>query len=128
MVLKFLTKYANGYLCAATSYYPSCAYAENGGLWKGASEDYVDYATWLEDSINSSNSAEFIKGQTAQVNVLHYVKDSENWTKFVDDPFSGSASIRTEVASIPGYVFLDNKTPQQAIDAVLAKLRDYIKQ
>lgn len=128
MLLKFLTKYANGYLCAATSYYPSCAYAENGGLWKGASEDYVDYATWLEDSINSSNSAEFIKGQTAQVNVLHYVKDSENWTKFVDDPFSGSASIRTEVASIPGYVFLDNKTPQQAIDAVLAKLRDYIKQ
>ena len=32
MLLKFLTKYANGYLCAMTGYYPSCPYAETGKL------------------------------------------------------------------------------------------------
>ena len=127
MLLKFLTKYANGYLCSQTSYYPSCSYAENGGMWEGATDDYVDYKTWLNDSYTSANIAESIKGQTAKINVDYYVKESENWTKFVDQPFAGSASIRTEVASIPGYVFLDGKTPEQAINEVLKKLSDYIK-
>lgn len=126
-LIKFLTKYANGYLCAKTSYYPSCAYAEKGGMWAGASDDFQDYATFMQESITSINTTERIKGQTAKVNTDYYVKDSENWTKFVDQPFAGSASIRTEVAAIPGYVFLDKKTPQQAIEIVKKKLSDYVK-
>ena len=128
MLLKFLTKYANGYICQATGYYPSCSYAETGGMWKGFDpEVYVDYATWLEDTEASGNVAEEIKAQTARVNLDYYVKASENWTKFVDQPFPGSASIRTEVANGPKYVFIDGMTPQQAIDRLLERLGDYIK-
>ena len=127
-LLKFLTKYANGYLCSQTSYYPASEYAESGKMWAGYDEEtYVDYATWLEDSVSSGNEVERIKGQTAKINVDYYVKTSEKWTKFVDQPFAGSASIRQEVASVPKYVFLDKKTPQQAIDEVLKNLRDYVK-
>lgn len=128
MLLKFLTKYANGYLCAATGYYPASSYAELGGMWKGYNdENYIDYSTWLDDSKNSPNVSERIKAQTAQVNLDKYVKESEKWTKFVDQPFAGSASIRTEVASIPGYVFIDKMTPQKAVEEVLKKLQDYVK-
>ena len=128
MLLKFLTKYANGYICQATGYYPASAYAENGGLWKGADpEDYVDYKTWLDDTEESSNTSELIKAQTAKINIDYYVKASEQWTKFVDQPFPGSASIRVEVANAPKYVFIDGKTPRQALDAVLERLGDYIK-
>ena len=128
MLLKFLTKYANGYICQATGYYPSSPYAELGGMWKGFDpEVYVDYATWLEDTEASGNVAEEIKAQTARVNLDYYVKDSEHWTKFVDQPFPGSASIRTEVANGPKYVFIDGMTPQQAIDKLLERLGDYIK-
>ena len=128
LLLKFLTKYANGYICSQTSYYPASAYAENGGMWNGVDESaYIDYKTWLEDSMESANTVERIKGQTAKINVDYYVKATEKWTKFVDQPFAGSASIRQEVQSIPKYVFLDGKTPQQAIDEVLKNLQDYVK-
>ena len=128
MLLKFLTKYANGYICQATGYYPSSSYAENGGMWKGADpEEYVDYATWLEDTAESSNTTELIKAQTAKINLDYYVKDSENWTKFVDQPFPGSASVRLEVANAPKYVFIDKMTPREALDAVLGRLQDYVK-
>ena len=68
-----------------------------------------------------------LKAQTASVNTYYYVKATENWTKFVDQPFPGSAKIRTEVANIPKYILIDGMTPQQAIDAVLERLGDYIK-
>ena len=128
MLLKFLTKYANGYICSQTSYYPASPYAELGGMWKGADEEkYVDYATWLGDSLESPNTTERIKGQTANINVDYYIKATEKWTKFVDQPFPGSASVREEVASVPKYVFLDKMEPQKAIDEVLKQLRDYVR-
>ncbi len=127
LLVKFLTKYANGYLCAATGYYPSSPYAENGGMWQGATEDYVDYATFIEEGASSINVSEQIKAQTAKINTDYYVKDSENWTKFVDQPFPGSASIRTQVANVPKFIFIDKMTPQNAINAVLERLQDYIK-
>lgn len=127
LLVKFLTKYANGYLCAATGYYPSCSYAENGGMWKGDIEEYIDYATFMEEGKTSINTTEKIKAQTAAINTEYYVKDSENWTKFVDQPFPGSASIRTQVANVPKFLFIDKMNPQQAIDAVLERLQDYIK-
>ena len=127
MLIKFLTKYANGYLSAATGYYPASPYAETGGMWKGASEDYVDYASFMEEGLTSANTSERIKAQTAAVNTDYYVKASENWTKFVDQPFPGSASIRTQVANIPKFLLIDNMEPQAAINAVLERLQDYIK-
>ena len=130
MLIKFLTKYANGYICGQTGYYPSSAYAETDdfGLWKGADEDMYDsYQTWLSNVDELSSTTEKIKAQTATINTDYYVKASEKWTKFVDDPFPGSASIRTEVANAPKYLFIDKNTPRQAIDKVLAQLSDYIK-
>ena len=127
LLVKFLTKYANGYLCAATGYYPASPYAENGGMWEGATEDYVDYATFIQDGATSINVSEQIKAQTAKINTDYYVKEGEGWTKFVDQPFPGSASIRTQVANIPKFIFIDKMTPQAAINAVLERLQDYIK-
>ena len=128
LLLKFLTKYANGYLCAETGYYPSCAYAEEGGLWKNYNEDvYFDYDTWLKSVTPLSSTTEKIKAQTAQVNIDTYVKASENWTKFVDQPFPGSASIRTEVANAPKYLFIDGLSAQESIDKVLRAIPDYVK-
>ena len=129
LLVKFLTKYANGYLCAATGYYPSSPYAENGGMWEGATDDYVDYATFVEETETNplASTAEKIKAQTAKINTDYYVKESENWTKFVDQPFPGSASIRTQVANVPKFIFIDKMTPQAAINAVLERLQDYIK-
>ena len=129
LLVKFLTKYANGYLCAATGYYPASPYAENGGMWEGASEDYVDYATFVEETETNpfASASEIIKAQTAKINTDYYVKEGEGWTKFVDQPFPGSASIRTQVANIPKFIFIDKMTPQAAINAVLERLQDYIK-
>ena len=128
ILLKFLTKYANGYLCAETGYYPSCEYAETGGLWKDYDDEtYIDYKTWLDSVTPLSSTTEKIKAQTAQVNIDTYVKESEKWTKFIDQPFPGSASIRLEVANAPKYLFIDGSTPQEAIDKVLKNIPDYIK-
>lgn len=127
LLVKFLTKYANGYLCAATGYYPASPYAENGGMWNGDIEEYVDYASFMEEGKTSLSTAEKIKAQTAAINTDYYVKASEKWTKFVDQPFPGSASIRTQVANVPKFLFIDKMTPQGAIDAVLERLQDYIK-
>ena len=128
-LLKFLTKYANGYICASTGYFPSCPYAENGNLWVGGNvEEYVDYATWIEDSQNPlASMSEKVRAQTANVNIDHYIKDSENWTKFVDQPFPGSADIRTQVAAIPGWVFYNTYNPQAAINKMYEILSDYVK-
>ena len=96
-------------------------------MWEGATDDYVDYATFIEEGASSINVSERIKAQTAKINTDYYVKDSENWTKFVDQPFPGSASIRTQVANVPKFIFIDKMTPQNAINAVLERLQDYIK-
>lgn len=133
-LLKFLTKYANGAFCAATGYYPSCPYAEkagdNGvsGMWEGYSEDdFTDYSTWLQDSLDSLNQTDNMRAQTAQVNLDSYVDEASNWTKFVDQPFSGSADVRTAVAAIVPWVLTGEKTPQQAIDTIYAQLSDYVR-
>lgn len=135
MLVKFLSKYANGAICALTGYYPSSPFAENGGMWAGGSmEDWEDYATWVEGALVGS-SAEKIRAQTAEVNIEHYVKDSENWTKFVDVPFAGSADIRDTVSSGPGYVFYETygtkgnvqSVIDGALNALYDKLRDYVK-
>lgn len=126
-LLKFLTKYANGYVCSQMGYYPASPYAENGGSWEGVEEeDFPDYHTWYLDSLDSANMTESIKAQTAGINYDYYVKDTEHWTKFVDQPFPGSAAIRLGVANIPKYVLIDKMTPQAAINKALESLRDYI--
>ena len=128
-LVKFLTKYANGALCAATGYYPSTEYAEKGGMWAGYDEDeFVDYDTWYDDASSSPSSAEIIKGQAAMINRNYYINPSENWTKFIDQPFAGSAAVRTAVATIPGYLLTEDLDPQAAINKCLSTLRDYIKQ
>ena len=128
-LLKFLTKYANGYICSETGYYPSSAYAENGGMWVGGNvEEYVNYVEWIEASENPiASSTEKIRAQTAQVNLDYYINPAQGWHKFVDQPFPGSADVRNAVAAIPGWVFYDEYTPQGAIDKIYSSLRDYVK-
>jgi len=135
MLLKFLTKYANGAICAATGYYPSSSFAEQGGMWVGeGASNYEDYSTWIDGALLGSES-ERIRAQTAQVNINYYVNDDENWTKFVDTPFAGSADIRTTVASGPGYVFLETYGTKGngasiidgALNALYSTLTDYVK-
>lgn len=132
-LLKFLSKYANGYFCAQTGYFPTCAYAElpgedgKSGSWVGAGEDFTDYATWLEESKTSASTAVGIRAAAAEVNVSKYINEAEGWVKFVDQPFAGSATIREEVAAIIPWIFTHEKTVDQAIKDMYAKLREYTK-
>lgn len=135
MLLKFLSKYANGALCALTGYYPASPYAELGGMWNGGNnEDWDDYATWV-DNAKVGSSAESIRAQTAQVNLDYYVNTAEQWTKFVDTPFAGSADIRNVVSSGPGYIFYEQKGTKgnvqsiisASLDALYGSLQDYVK-
>ena len=136
-LIKFLTKYANGYFCKETGYFPSCPYAEkagsNGlsGMWKGYESqdafDGEDYASWLNDAAESFNMVDRIRADAANTNLNKYVNDSEGWLKFVDPPFPGSADIREAVASIPPWIFTNTKTPDEAIKAMYAQLSDYVR-
>ena len=132
-LIKFLSKYANGAFCATTGYYPSCSYAENAGedghsgMWANAGEDFDDYATWIGEARESLLTADQIRAQVADINLNYYVKDSENWTKFVDAPFSGSAEIRNKVASIPPWVFTGEKTPEDAVNTIYQQLSSYVR-
>ena len=132
-LIKFLSKYANGAFCATTGYYPSCSYAENAGedghsgMWANAGEDFDDYATWIGEARESLLTADQIRAQVADININYYVKDSENWTKFVDAPFSGSAEIRNKVASIPPWVFTGEKTPEDAVNTIYQQLSSYVR-
>ena len=136
--IKFLTKYANGYFCKETGYFPTCPYAEQAGadglsgMWKGYNEkeefDGEDYATWLSDADSSFNMADRIRADAANTNLNKYINASEGWVKFVDPPFPGSADIRDTVASIPPWVFTGQRTIDQAISSVYATLSDYVRQ
>ena len=126
-LVKFLTKYANGYICAKTGYYPSSEYAEQGGMWANYDEEFIDYDSWLEEAVDSPSEAEKIKGQAALINRNYYVNPDEHWTKFVDQPFAGSAAVRNAVANIPGYLLTEDMTAQAAIDKCLSSLKDFIK-
>ena len=131
-LIKFLSKYANGYFTQKTGYYPTCAYAEKeGGMWANIdpqSEFYgEDYSSWLEEARESISTTDLIRAETADVNLNYYIKDSENWIKFVDAPFSGSADIREKVASIPPWVFTGSKTPDEAIKEIYAQMSDYVR-
>ena len=133
-LIKFLSKYANGPFCSMTGYYPSCSYAEQAdntgkaGLWANVdTEEYSDYATWLNEAKESMNQTDNIRAQTAEVNLNSYVKTSEKWTKFVDQPFSGSADVRNAVASIIPWVVTGQYTAEQAISAMYSQLSDYVR-
>ena len=135
-LVKFLSKYANGYFCSQTGYYPSCAYAEQAGpdgtagMWANLDEDLYDgedYATWLRDAKESYSNTDKIRANTAEINLDYYINDSENWVKFIDPPFAGSATIREEVASITPWVFTGQRTIDGAIKEIYANLSDYVR-
>ena len=135
-LIKFLSKYANGYFCSQTGYYPSCPYAEKAGtdgkagMWANYDADLYedgDYATWLAEAKESLSTTDIIRAETADINLEYYTKDSENWIKFVDPPFAGSATIRNEVASITPWVFTGQRTIDAAIKEIYAKLSEYVR-
>lgn len=130
LLVKFLSKYANGTICAQTGYYPASEYAEKGGAWVGADVDeYVDYDTWRKSITPLSSTTEKIKAQVADVNIDTYVNEEleHKWFKFVDQPFPGSASIRTEIANATKYMLIDKMSIKAAIEKVFEKIPDYIK-
>ena len=90
VLLKYLAKYANGLFCANTGYFPSCEFAQN-------SEDYQDM---LNKPTSRATPAEILLKNTAAVNTNTYMPEANLWEKFVDAPFSGSASIREDVKEI----------------------------
>ena len=130
LLVKFLSKYANGTICAQTGYYPASEFAEEGGMWVGTDVDeYVDYDSWRKSITPLSSTSEKIKAQVADVNIDTYVnKELEHkWLKFVDQPFPGSASIRTEIANATKYMLIDKMSIKAAIEKVFEKIPDYIK-
>lgn len=114
-LLKYLAKESNGLWAAESGYFPSCEYAVN-------STDYQSFITGkLVSTVDEINYA------TAMTNQNYYMKSSENWTKFVDAPFNGSATVRSTVEGAMKMLFIDKKTPDEVIKSEYASLRDYVK-
>jgi multiple sugar transport system substrate-binding protein len=117
MLLKYLSKEANGLWSALSGYYPSCDYAQK-------SKDYQEF-------INSPtvSTGDEINYDAAMVNVNNYIASGSTWKKFVDVPFIGSSTVRGDASTIMHELF--NTTPQPTPDAVIkahySALKDYVK-
>ncbi len=103
-LLKYLSKTQNGLFASRSAYYPSCEYAQN-------SEEYQDALKRNNPATaeEKPSTAQALHYYVAQVNTDYYMKDSENWTKFVDPGFSGSSAIRTAVGSAMGLLFIGDE-------------------
>lgn len=115
-LLQYLSKYANAEFAERTSYFPSCEYAENSVYYQG----------FLENP--GLSTAEIIKMKVAKVNSEVYIDSAQNWTKFVDPPFLGSAFVRLEVGTISDSIFYEqNKTIKQILDESYVRLSDFVR-
>ena len=65
--------------------------------------------------------------ESARVNEKNYMDADKKWDKFVDPGFVGSSVIRNEVATLPGIVFLQQKTIDQALQEAYSRLKAYVK-
>ena len=116
-LIVYLSQQVNGEFAAGTGYFPTCSYAMG-------SDEYQDY---LE---NAYGGGELLAQEASIINTVTYRNASAGWTRFTDPGFRGSSSIRTEVGFIPGYILFNEKeypTDQSILDAVLIKIKDYIK-
>ena len=114
-LMVYLSQQVNGEFAARTGYFPTCESATN-------SEVYQEY-------LDSFGGAEILQKECGILNAYTYGNASKGWKRFVDPGFGGSSAIRTEVGNIPGYILLskDYANDQAILDAVYAKLPDYIR-
>jgi len=131
-LIKFLSKYSNGYFCSQTGYYPTCKYAETqAGMWANMDPqgdfEGEDYTSWLQQAKESLSTTDLIRAEAALVNINDYTKLDVNWVKFIDPPFSGSADIREAVAAIPPTIFTGEKTIDATISHYYSLLKDYVR-
>ena len=83
----------------------------------------MEYQSWLEQDFKSPE--DIAKIDAATLNNGTYLTE---WTKYTDPGFRGSADIRQQVGLMPGYMLVHTySTSQLMIDAVIKKLRDYIR-
>lgn len=116
-LVKYLSKKVNGEFAIDSGYFPSCEYAQN-------SEKYQEFLNMNPSKLLPN---EVQSQQIAKINSSIYMSESENWTKFVDTPFVGSARCREEVATIIPQLFTDKKTPEQVLETALKNLVDFNK-
>lgn len=114
-LLQYLSKYSNAEFVQRSGYFPSCEYAEND----------ADYQDWLANP--GFSTSEKIKAEVAKVNSNVYINDDEDWIKFVDAPFVGSAYIRNEVAAIPEALFFTSATIQSILQQSYANMPEYVR-
>lgn len=113
--VKYFSKYCNGRFAAETGYYPACEYAQQ-------SKEYQDFL-----NRTGGSDVEKLKRAVAKVNTDLYGSATEDWEKFVDTPFIGSAYVRTQVASIPENVMFTKKDLQQILDDSYNSLKAYVR-
>ncbi len=65
--------------------------------------------------------------ESAIVNEENYMDEAKKWTKFVDPGFVGSSIIRNEVKTVPGIVFLGEKSIESILEESYARLKVYHK-
>lgn len=92
-----------------TGYYPAS---------KSATESQI-YQDFLASTEALNDPVERAYREGAQLNNEHYMKSSENWIKFVDPGFPGSADIRRKTASIIEGV-INNSS--KSIDTILQEI------
>jgi multiple sugar transport system substrate-binding protein len=115
-LIVFLSQAENAQFSVGTGYFPTCESA-------ATSETYENY---LSNPLQTAQDK--INQEAANINNNIYNGAGTGWTKFTDPGFRGSSDIRTQIGYIPGYIFNDEyATLQDMINAVLAKLSDYVR-
>jgi len=114
-LLQYLSKYANAEFAMRTSYFPSCSYAES----QPAYQEFLTNPGF--------STAERIKSEVAKVNSNTYIDQDQNWIKFVDAPFVGSAYVRNEVVAIPEALFFTDASIQAIIDNSYNSMPEYVR-
>ena len=111
-LMKFLSKYKNGQFAALSGYFPASQFAYE-------SEDYQDFL-----NSRAVSTADKINLSAAQVNDI-YLDSTKGWVKFLDQPFNGSSTVRTNCESAMPRLLIDGLTPAQVIAEQYEKSKDY---
>lgn len=112
-LLRYLSKKDNAQFAVDSGYFPSCEYAQNSEVY----QEFLARTDCFAQEIQNQ--------QIAQINNDIYMSSTGKWHKFVDTPFVGSALVREEVGTIIPLLLIENKTPDEVINAAYQNLADF---
>lgn len=118
-LLRYLTTEVNDIFGKGTSYFPVTKTMQNSPI----------YSEFLNaDPVESNFSPREVAIQkTAIMNHDVYEDPANEWLRFTDPAFVGSAFIRQEIEVVMDEIFSGGKTPDQVINEMYKKLSKYVE-